>query len=442
MTTSRAPRTAIGSTRPPAEPARAPLGRLGPYELTKLLETRGLFGIFEAKHVLLGRTVWIASLAPSVSPRPDLASRLERHARLLARLPGDAVLGLCELVRDGDRVGVVTEAPTYDSLRVVMKNAKPLRLDEAVALGVVVARAVAKLHKLGVAHLGLAPEHVFPTPDGTVRLAGLFDAGGESGTEGELIMPETLGPEAAYRAPERVPGAPQALPSDVFSIGAILNELMSGASTRPTEPGAIKGARAEKLVLADVPEASTALTQTVARAIERQPALRYDSAGRLADELETLLDDGVSPESIARAVVMRSGMLVGRERTTAGAVVPVSTVALRLGLVAVAMLGVFAVSTLAGDDGPGPRGSAAAASADVKILAHPWAEVLVDGERLDTTPIGKPARLAPGRHELTFKHPNAPDERRTIDVAPGQRLTVEVEMEIVRIVDAGVDASP
>ena len=66
----------------------------------------------------------------------------------------------------------------------------------------------------------------------------------------------------------------------------------------------------------------------------------------------------------------------------------------------------------------------------MKILAHPWAEVLVDGERLDTTPIGKPARLAPGRHELTFKHPNAPDERRTIDVAPGQRLTVEVEMEI------------
>jgi serine/threonine-protein kinase len=428
--------------RPPAEPARPPLGRIGPYELTRLLETRGLFGMFEAKHVVLGHTVRIASVAPSVAPRPELTAKLERHARLLARLPGDAVFGLCELSRDGERVGVVTEAPSHDSLRTIVKNAKPLRLDEAVALGVVIARAVAKLHKLGIAHLGLAPENVFPTPDGTVRLAGLFDAGGEPGAEGELTMPDSLGPEAAYRAPERVAGAPQALPSDVFSIGAILSELMGGGAPSAPAGGVIERARTERRPVPDAPEASVALTQTVARAVERQPALRYDTAGRLADELETLLDDGVSAESVARGVVQREGFLVGRERPMLRVGVPVSTVALRLGVVTLAMIGVFALAALANDDGPGPRGSAAAASAELKILAHPWAEVLVDGERLDTTPIGRPVRVPPGRHELTFKHPNAPDERRTVDVGPGQRTTVDVEMEVVRIVDAGVDASP
>ena len=79
----------------------------------------------------------------------------------------------------------------------------------------------------------------------------------------------------------------------------------------------------------------------------------------------------------------------------------------------------------------------------VTIESEPsGAEVQIDGERVDTTPIGRPVRVPPGRHELTFKHPNAPDEQRTVDVGPGQRTTVDVEMEVVRIVDAGVDASP
>jgi serine/threonine-protein kinase len=83
-------------------------------------------------------------------------------------------------------------------------------------------------------------------------------------------------------------------------------------------------------------------------------------------------------------------------------------------------------------------------------LARPWAEVLIDGEMVDTTPIGRPIAVSPGRHYVTFRHPNAPDEKRSIQVVNGQTVLVDVTMRVDRgaLSDAGagdagdIDASP
>jgi eukaryotic-like serine/threonine-protein kinase len=82
----------------------------------------------------------------------------------------------------------------------------------------------------------------------------------------------------------------------------------------------------------------------------------------------------------------------------------------------------------------------------VKVLARPWAEVLVDGRYVDVTPIGRPIPVVPGRHYVTFKHPNAPDEKREIRVISGQTVLLDVTMRIERrtapaIPDAGTDAA-
>lgn len=191
-----------------------------------------------------------------------------------------------------------------------------------------------------------------------------------------------------------------------------------------------------------MPGTSVALSQTVLRALERQPGLRYETAAKLADELESLLDDGASPETVARDVALRAGALTKKDRGAKLRETPLSIVALRLGGVLAAMLIVFALVAYGSSDPEAARGSATAASAEIRLLAHPWAEVTIDGDRFDTTPIGKPALLRPGRHELVFRHPNAPEEKRVIDVGPGQQMVVEVEMEVVRPVDAGVDPSP
>jgi serine/threonine-protein kinase len=88
------------------------------------------------------------------------------------------------------------------------------------------------------------------------------------------------------------------------------------------------------------------------------------------------------------------------------------------------------------------------APGSLRVLARPWAEVYVDGALIDTTPIGRPIELTPGRHYVTLKHPSAADEERAIDVLPGQAVTVDVLMQLTPpLRDAGAqaedpDASP
>jgi serine/threonine-protein kinase len=68
----------------------------------------------------------------------------------------------------------------------------------------------------------------------------------------------------------------------------------------------------------------------------------------------------------------------------------------------------------------------------VRVVASPWAEVFVDGELADVTPIGKPLAVSPGRHFITFRHPNAPDEQRTIKIVAGQTVFLDVSMHVDR----------
>jgi serine/threonine-protein kinase len=81
----------------------------------------------------------------------------------------------------------------------------------------------------------------------------------------------------------------------------------------------------------------------------------------------------------------------------------------------------------------------------LRVVARPWAEVYIDGEMVDVTPIGRPILLSPGRHYVTFRHPYAPDEQRSIKIAAGQSVLLDVSMRVERgdagAKDAGVDAA-
>ena len=63
-------------------------------------------------------------------------------------------------------------------------------------------------------------------------------------------------------------------------------------------------------------------------------------------------------------------------------------------------------------------------------MASPWAEVSVDGELVDVTPIGRPIAVTPGKHTITFHHPNAADQQRAIKIAAGQIVFLDVTMAV------------
>ena len=63
-------------------------------------------------------------------------------------------------------------------------------------------------------------------------------------------------------------------------------------------------------------------------------------------------------------------------------------------------------------------------------MAHPWANVVVDGELVDTTPFARPIPLGAGVHYVRFEHPQAPAERRTVKLAPGETLLLDVTLKV------------
>jgi serine/threonine-protein kinase len=75
----------------------------------------------------------------------------------------------------------------------------------------------------------------------------------------------------------------------------------------------------------------------------------------------------------------------------------------------------------------------------LRVVAHPWAHVIVDGQHVDTTPFARPIPLSAGTHYVRFEHPSAPAERRTVKLRPGETLLLDVSLKLAPPAsDAGV----
>jgi hypothetical protein len=80
--------------------------------------------------------------------------------------------------------------------------------------------------------------------------------------------------------------------------------------------------------------------------------------------------------------------------------------------------------------GTSPLELVPAAPGFLRVLATPWAEVWIDGQRIETTPVARATPLAPGTHFVTLVHPNAPIEKRRVLIVQGKTETLDVEMAV------------
>jgi serine/threonine-protein kinase len=88
----------------------------------------------------------------------------------------------------------------------------------------------------------------------------------------------------------------------------------------------------------------------------------------------------------------------------------------------------------------GPLELMPARSGFLRVVANPWADVIVDGQRVDTTPMARQLSLAAGTHYVTLKHPKVKEQRRVVKIVEGQTVSLDVNMGIVpEVQDAGAD---
>jgi len=417
------------------------------------IATGTIVEVYRATQLTLGRKVTIKALAASVVPSSPFALALEREARLLAQLNHPNVIGLYDFVRRGDRLWLVLEAIDGWSLAELLERGK--RFSQAAAAGVALALAhgLAHAHARGIVHRDVRPENLMVTRGGGVKLTDFAVASDERlPTAPELLDGSGGQPSLAYASPEQVLGEAPDPRSDLFSLGALLYELIAGrtpfgAGDDPTATLRIRNEQPPPLGRF-VPELIPSLERVVQRCLQKMPAHRYQTANELAVALEAALEDmGQDPRSAVLDALSSLGLTVkasspiivspvlrrpGPSVATVAAVLFCFSLLLGAGGVVIELL---ARRSRTSDSEPGRGGRLELVPTTpgyLRVVAQPWAQVIVDGETFDTTPFARAIPLSPGTHYVRLEHPQAPTERRTIDLGAGETILLDVTMKVRR----------
>jgi tRNA A-37 threonylcarbamoyl transferase component Bud32 len=264
------------------------IGRtVGPYRILGPIGEGGMGAVYDAEDTVLGRRVALKFVPPELARDPQALSRFQREACALSMLDHPHVCRLFAIGEDEGRPYLAMERLDGRTLRSAIAG-KPLPLHRVLELGAQLADALEAAHRKGIVHRDVKPSNVFLTKRGDAKLldfglakiaepprvgkAGVDpDETTRSGEPEPLTHPGTAPGTAVYMSPEQARGEQVDARTDVFSLGAVLLEASTGR----------RFARGTALP-ADVP---AVLAPVLAKALEDDPKLRYQSAAELGTDL-------------------------------------------------------------------------------------------------------------------------------------------------------------
>jgi len=288
----------------PVERVLEPGLRLGPYEVVDAIGRGGMGEVYRARDTRLGRTVAIKVLPAHVATNADLKQRFEREARALATISHPHICPVFDVGAQDGLDYLVMEHLDGETLAARLARG-PLPLDQALRCAIDVADALDQAHRRGIVHRDLKPGNIMLTTRGAVLLdfglAKRTVAGAVTGltAAGLPTAPQTaagtiLG-TLQYMAPEQIQGKEADARSDIFGLGAVVYEMVTGIR-------AFDGDSAADVVAAvlerEPPPLSTrqpvtprSLDRVVKTCLAKDPERRWQSAGDLERELTWIVED-------------------------------------------------------------------------------------------------------------------------------------------------------
>jgi len=291
--------------------ALAPGTRLGPYEILAPLGAGGMGEVYRARDSRLDRDVAIKVLPEHLSQNPQALTRFLRETKALAALSHPNLLAIFDTGTENGIGYAVTELLDGESLRArLIKGAPPWR--KAVEIGTSLAEGLAAAHSKGITHRDLKPENIFLTLDVRVKVldfglarveAAAASAGGDAETQTEA---GTVLGTPGYMSPEQVRGTPAGPASDIFSLGCVLYEMISGRRAFPGQTAA----ETMSSILRDTPKELTAsgaqvpaeLDRLISSCLEKNSDQRFQSARDLAFHFKAILNAPSVPAQSSRAI--------------------------------------------------------------------------------------------------------------------------------------------
>ena len=278
----------------------------GRYRLEGRLGHGGMAAVHLGHDTVLDRPVALKLLAEGLGHDEELRERFLREGRFAAKLSHPHVVGVFDTGQDEGRPFIVMEYVEGASLAAELARRGAFEPGEVAELGRQACAGLGHAHDAGLVHRDVKPQNLLLRSDGVLKVADFGIARGGGAT---ITQAGTLLGTASYMAPEVADGGPATAASDVYSLGAVLYELLAGMPPRRVESLADLGDHRPLPPLGErVPDAPAALAAAITRCLEREPLRRPQSAGDLFQELED--------QSSAPPRALRSPVRVQRARPT------------------------------------------------------------------------------------------------------------------------------
>jgi serine/threonine-protein kinase len=255
----------------------------GRYELVRPLGHGAMATVDLAHDVELDRPVALKRLAENLARDEELRRRFVREARLAARLAHPNVVRVFDVGEDDGRPFIAMEYVEGETLADLVARRGALPAAEVASLGTQACAGLAAAHAAGLVHRDVKPQNLLLGADGVLKLGDFGIAYGHEGTQ--LTLAGTVLGTAGYLAPEQARGEQVSAAADLYALGAVLYELLTGEPSRSvaslTELGSADGFRSPDLS-SRAPRAPAQLVAAVTACLAFSPEDRPASAAALA----------------------------------------------------------------------------------------------------------------------------------------------------------------
>lgn len=423
------------------------LERIGNCRIVEEVASGGMAVVYRAIQDPLGRTVAIKALKSSAALEENVVTRFEREAKSLALLQHENIIHVYDFHHERGALFIVMEYVQGIDLYDLLEKSGRLPYDVAAIIAMQVARALDYVHYRGIVHRDIKPANVMISRQGGVKL---MDFGIARDTSFRDLTEAGTGiGTPAYMSPEQVLGDKLDARSDIFSLGVLLYQMVTGKKpfVEDERRSAMHKIRLEKHARARKlnPEIPRELERIIDRCLEKQPRDRWRSAQHMVMALERFLakhvemnhharlvlfirsqnviteleaDEYLNPAALGGASALQQPNMQARQVVRAGMVAHAITLGVLL-----LMLGLIHVAPLSATPAHIPVREAGRGY--LRVNAVPWARIVIDGVPYGETPLGKPIALREGSHTIRLEHDWYQPVDRTVEVTEGSEAAAK-----------------